>query len=153
MKYISFIILISLAVIMQSCEGNGNKKLSTDVVNNSKTAQNVNADGSDPKMQFEETVHDFGDMIQGERVVYGFHFTNVGGSNLIISNVSTSCGCTVGEYPKTPIAPGKSGVIEVTFDSSKRKGYQNKTVTVLANTQPNTTTLRIKSKIILPEQY
>jgi len=152
MKNIILILFISLGLIIQSCESNSNKNISTDIVNNSKSANNISKDGTSAKMQFTETVHDFGDMIQGERVVYGFNFTNIGGSDLVITRVSTSCGCTVGDYPKEPIAPGKSGIIEVTFDSHKRKGYQNKTITVLANTEPNSTTLRIKTKIILPEQ-
>ena len=152
MKNTILILTISLGLVIQSCESNSNKNISTDIVNNSKSASNISNDGTAPIMKFAETVHNFGDMIQGERVVYGFNFTNSGGSNLVITRVSTSCGCTVGEYPKEPIAPGESGVIEVTFDSHKRKGYQNKTITVLANTEPNSTTLRIKTKIILPEQ-
>jgi len=126
--------------------------LSTDVVNNTKSAVKTGEKGTAPSMHFEETVHDFGDMIQGERVVYGFKFTNVGGSDLIITRVSTSCGCTVGQYPKEPISPGESGVIEVTFNSTNRKGFQNKSITVLANTEPSSTMLRIKTKIILPER-
>ncbi|MFK5856110.1 MAG: DUF1573 domain-containing protein [Bacteroidota bacterium] len=152
MKNIILILLFSTGFMMQSCENSNNKSISTDIVNNSKSATNSGYDGEAPKMLFEETVHDFGNMIQGERVVYGFHFKNIGGSNLVITRVSTSCGCTVGDYPKNPVAPGESGIIEVTFDSYKRKGYQNKTITVLANTEPNSTTLRIKTKIILPEQ-
>jgi hypothetical protein len=65
--------------------------------------------------------------------------------------VNSSCGCTVGKYPKTPIAPGKSDYVEASFDSSGRKGMQNKTITVLSNTQPNLTTLRIKAEIVRPE--
>ncbi len=152
MKNTILILFISLGLVILSCESNSNKNISTDIVNNSKSASNISNDGTAPKMKFKETVHDFGDMIQGERVVYGFSFTNIGGSNLVITRVSTSCGCTVGDYSKEPITPGESGVIEVTFDSHKRKGYQNKTITVLANTEPNSTTLRIKTKIILPEQ-
>jgi len=152
MKQFIILLFVSMVFFMQSCNNDGSKTISTDIVNNPKSANSSNADGSVPKMQFKNTVHDFGDMIQGERVIYGFNFTNTGGSDLVITRVSTSCGCTVGDYPKDPIAPGASGVIEVTFDSHKRKGYQNKTITVLANTEPNSTTLRIKTKIILPEQ-
>jgi len=144
--------LITIGLVFQSCESNNNSNVSTDIVNNSKSATTTKNDGSMPKILFEETEHDFGNMIQGERVIYGFHFTNTGGSDLLITRVSTSCGCTVGDYPEQAIAPGESGVIEVTFDSNKRKGYQNKTITVLTNTSPNSTTLRIKTKIILPEQ-
>ncbi len=152
MRNISFILLVSIGLVLYSCESSNNKNISTDIVSNSKSAVNTVKEGTAPKMQFEETVHDFGNMIQGERVLYGFHFTNIGGSDLVITRVSTSCGCTVGSYPEHPISPGESSIIEVTFDSHNRKGYQNKTITVLANTEPNATTLRIKTKIILPEQ-
>jgi hypothetical protein len=104
-----------------------------------------------PKITFEKMEHDFGKIIQGEMVKYSFRFTNTGYSDLLISNVSTSCGCTVGSFSKDPIPPGESGLIEVIFDSRGRKGFQNKTITVLANTRPNKTMLRIKSNITLPE--
>ncbi len=152
MKNFTIIFILSIGLILQSCENSNNKGLSTDVVNNTKSAVKTGEKGTAPSMHFEETVHDFGDMIQGERVVYGFKFTNVGGSDLVITRVSTSCGCTVGQYPKEPIAPGESGVIEVTFNSANRKGFQNKSITVLANTEPSSTMLRIKTKIILPER-
>ncbi len=150
MKSFILISLIAIGSIMLSCE-NSNKGISTDVVNNTKSAVKHGEAGTAPEMQFEETVHDFGDMIRGERVSYSFKFVNIGGSDLIITRVSTSCGCTVGEYPKEPIPPGEEGAIEVTFDSAHKKGFQNKTITVLANTEPNTTTLRVKTKVIMPE--
>jgi len=152
MKKYTLILIVAISIIIQSCGSSSSNNVSTDVVNNSKSATIATGDGSMPKILFEETEHDFGNMIQGERVIYGFHFTNVGGSDLLITQVSTSCGCTVGDYPRKPITPGESGIIEVTFDSNKRKGYQNKTITVLTNTNPNSSTLRIKTKIILPEQ-
>jgi len=152
MKNITFILLLLIGLLLQSCDSSSNSNISTDVVKNSKSATNVKGDGSVPKMEFEETVHDFGTMIQGEKVLYSFYFTNVGGSDLVITRVGTSCGCTIGKYPEKPIAPGGTDAIEVSFDSYKRKGYQNKSITVLANTEPNATTLRIKAKIVLPEQ-
>ncbi len=153
MKKFILILLFAISLIFQSCENNNNNNgLSTDVVNNSNSAINVGEKGTAPEMQFKETVHDFGNMIQGERIVYGFKFVNIGGSDLIITRVSTSCGCTVGDYPKEPIAPGEDGIIEVTFDSHKKKGFQNKSITILANTEPNSTTLRVKAKVIMPEK-
>jgi uncharacterized protein DUF1573 len=150
MRYITLIALVIFAML-QSCD-NQEKGITTDIVKNTKSAEGMGEEGSAPKMFFEETVHDFGDMIQGERVVYAFKFVNIGGSDLVITRVSTSCGCTVGDYPKEAVSPGKVGYIEVTFDSKNKKGFQNKTVTILANTEPNTTTLRVKTKIILPER-
>lgn len=148
MKNVLWLIVIFL---MTSCGNSGAKKISTDLVSNSSSAES-SASGTDgPQIKFEETEHDFGHIIQGERVMYRFKFTNTGNSDLLITKVSTSCGCTVGEYPKTVVAPGKSDYLEVSFDSSKRKGVQSKTITVLTNAQPNSNTLRIKAEIVLPE--
>ena len=97
--------------------------------------------------------HDFGKIIQGEIVTYAFKFENTGKSDLLVSAVSASCGCTATKYSKDPVAPGSDGFIQVTFISEGRKGFQNKTVTVLANTQPNKTTLRLKAVVVIPEKY
>ena len=141
--------MVMLGVFATSCGNSGTKKMSTDLVNNPSSAETSATDS--PQIKFEKTEHDFGRIIQGERVTYQFKFTNTGQSDLLISKVSTSCGCTVGKYPKTTIAPGKSDYVETSFDSGGRKGIQNKTITVLTNTQPNITTLRIKAEIVMPE--
>ena len=150
MKKLLFVLLIG-AGLMVSCNNSGNK-VSADTVKNSNSAVMNKEAGDLPVIQFEETSHDFGKIIQGEKVSYTFKFKNTGNSDLLISKVSTSCGCTVGEYPKAPIEPGSSGKIEVTFNSHGKKGFQNKTITVLANTEPNHTTLYIKSNVQVPDQ-
>ena len=84
-------------------------------VKNESTENVSNADSQTekkPKIDFVETEHDFGIIKQGERVSHTFIFTNNGNSDLILNNVSASCGCTVPEYDKNPIAPGKDGKIE-----------------------------------------
>ncbi len=149
-KLIFYIGVLFLALFGASCGEAGSKKISTDLVTNPSSA-----DGSiskAPQISFEKTEHDFGRIIQGERLVYRFRFTNSGSEDLLISNVSTSCGCTVGKYPQEPIAPGKSGDIEVSFDSAGRKGIQNKSITVLTNANPNRVVLRIKGNIVTPEK-
>ena len=107
--------------------------------------------GDAPVMTFTETVHDFGKMTQGEIVKYTFHFKNTGKSDLRIARVSTSCGCTVGKYPHEPIKPGGEGDVEVTFNSTHKMGYQNKSILLLANTNPARTVLRIKAVVELPK--
>ncbi|OFY49275.1 MAG: hypothetical protein A2W85_15410 [Bacteroidetes bacterium GWF2_41_31] len=145
----NWIWLMMLVFFSTSCGNSGSKKMSTDLVNNPSSAETSATDS--PQIKFEKTEHDFGRIIQGERVTYQFKFTNTGQSDLLISKVSTSCGCTVGKYPKTAIAPGESDYVEAAFDSGGRNGIQNKTITVLTNTQPNITTLRIKAEIVMPE--
>jgi len=89
-----------------------------------------------PVMKFERETHDFGKIKSGDVVHYEFKFTNTGKSPLIITNATATCGCTKPEYPKTPVAPGASDVIKVTFNSTGKMGLQDKQVTVTANTNP-----------------
>lgn len=152
LKILSILFLFSVLV---SCNSNKNKEgdlISTDVINNPKSAEGENQQSKMPQIAFPETEHDFGRVIEGEIVTYNFKFENTGKNDLLISAVSASCGCTASDYPTQPIKPGEEGVIKITFDSSKRKGYQSKTAVVLANTQPNKTVLRIKAMVVNPEK-
>jgi hypothetical protein len=96
-----------------------------------------------PILKFEKDTHDFGTIAEGEKISYAYKFTNTGKAPLIIRSAQGSCGCTVPEYPKDPIAPGGEGVINVTFDSQGKQGHQEKTVTIISNTMPNTYTLYV----------
>lgn len=124
-------------------------KLDTELVTAPATASGDVEDA--PVMTFEKDVHDFGKIIQGEKVSYKFKFTNTGSSDLLITDAKGSCGCTVPEYPKTPVKPGDSGVIDVVFDSTGKDGQQNKKVTITANTVPGAITLAINGVIEVPE--
>ena len=86
------------------------------------------------RVEFPETTFEFGTIQQGDTVVHLFPFKNVGDKNLIIANAFGSCGCTVPEYPKEPIAPGATDTIRVKFNSAGKEGKQNKSVTLMMNT-------------------
>lgn len=101
---------------------------------------------------FGEMAHDFGDIEQNTVNEKIFEFTNTGTEPLIISKAKGSCGCTVPDYPKEPINPGESGEIKVVFKPGKKKGNQNQTVTLTANTEPVNTVLRIKANVLVPEE-
>lgn len=105
------------------------------------------ADGKFAAMTFTKKEHDFGKITEGDKVTYVFSFENTGEADLIISDAKGSCGCTVPEYPKEPIAPGKQGKIKVSFSSAGKKGLQYKTVTLMANTAAGKETLGIKAAI------
>ena len=143
--------VVSLGLLV-ACNGTGDQgQLPTDLVTNPKSA-----DGTSDKqavIKFEKEEHDFGTLLQGEVVSYSFHFSNTGNAPLLISEVGSSCGCTVGDYPREPIAPGKSGVIKVTYNSSGHHGFQSRYLTVMSNTIPAKTTLRIKGQVKTPDQY
>jgi hypothetical protein len=139
----------SLCFFFVSCS-NSNNTASTELVRNPKSADGITTTNM-PAITFNETEHDFGQLIQGEKVSCVFKFTNTGKADLILVKVSTSCGCTATEYSHDPIKPGDEGKIEITFDSDHKKGIQNKTITVLTNTKPQSTILHIKAQVSTPE--
>jgi hypothetical protein len=148
----ALVLPVLVLLTLLSC---GSHSKSTDlpagVVTNPNTADGTADKGALPIISFEKDFHDFGKLISGEQVTYSFKFKNTGKSLLIISNVSTSCGCTVSSFPKQPIKPGEGATIDVSFDSEGRHGLQTKSITVFTNTQPPTTTLRIQSSVVEPE--
>ena len=146
---IPLFVLISFLLIISCGNRDENDAISTDVVNNTNTA-NGNNSSTLPKFDFETTEHDFGKIIQGETISFAFKFKNIGNADLLISAANGNCGCTVPNYPKTPISPGEQAFVKVAFNSDGRKGYQNKTITIIANTQPNTVVLKIKAMIVIP---
>ena len=101
--------------------------------------------GPTTTMVFDSYEHDFGTMEEGDAVTHIFSFTNTGSEPLILDKCKGSCGCTVPQCPKEPIAPGASGEIEVKFNSKGKKNNQTKTVTINANTDPGQTILKIKA--------
>lgn len=109
-------------------------------------AEMVTSEGS-AAFQFDEEVHAFGNITEGTVAKHDFFFKNTGDAPLIITNAQGSCGCTVPEWPREPIAPGETGKIHVEFNSQGRVGNQQKQVTLTANTQPNTKVLRISAQV------
>ena len=102
----------------------------------------IYAQQSSPEIEFETTTIDYG-VIQngsdGERV---FSFKNTGTANLIITNIRSSCGCTIPKKPEAPIAPGEESKIIVSYDT-KRIGPFKKTITVSTN-QKNSPDIALK---------
>ncbi len=84
------------------------------------------------KIEFKDDTVDYGKIENGSNGVRTFTFTNTGTAPLVITNVKSSCGCTVPKKPTAPIAPGKKGEIEVKYDT-KRTGFIRKTITVTSN--------------------
>lgn len=145
-------IIFSLALIFAivACNGKkGQNGIDANMINNPASANNPNIDKSKlPIITLYKTEHDFGKINEGEKVSYSFKFENTGKSDLLISNVIASCGCTVPSFPKKPIAPGETEFINVQFDSKGRSGNFTKDITIYANTIPNSIQLIIKGNII-----
>lgn len=152
---LTILILIALmAMSVNACKsgGSGDGEVDSDMVTNPASASGQNGKGEAlPELSFETNEHDFGQVIQGEVISYSFPLSNTGEAPLVIADVTSSCGCTVADYPKQALAPGDEGYITVTFDSKGRRGYQSKLVTVVANTVPNAIPLKIMAQVVVPE--
>ncbi len=98
-------------------------------------------------MQFYESRYDFGSVSEGQVVRHAFRFKNTGQNPLVIAKTDVTCGCTVPEYPEDAISPGSDGEITVVFSSAGKSGYQQKTVSVHANTVPEVVTITIHAEV------
>ena len=144
-------ILISMVLIIAGCKSKNkdlpDNAINSSVINNPVTASSGNSKDNVPEFKFEQESHDFGNIIEGEKISFAFRFTNVGKGDLVIRAAEGSCGCTVPEYPKEAIHPGGGGIINVTFNSEGKEGYQEKTVTIISNTMPNTHVITITGTV------
>jgi len=166
-SFISFIVAFAISFSITSCDSDPSKKIKEENVQSTKDRLKNTSDF--PVIQFDKNNHDFGEIQEGDVAETEFMFTNVGKSDLIISDASGSCGCTVPksdliisdasgscgctvpDYPKNiPIKPGESGKIKVKFDSNNRPGMQRKAVTLITNTLKGKQILNIKS-IVIPK--
>ena len=99
------------------------------------------------KISFKSDTVDYGEIAKGSDGIRVFEFTNTGNAPLIISEVKSSCGCTVPKKPDGPIAPGASNTIEVKYDTN-RVGPIRKTVTVYSNADEPIIALKIKGEVL-----
>lgn len=143
-------IFLSLAVVcalgFTSCKKDASKEVDTE------KAQTAAVEDSKaqkfPEMTFEEDIHDFGSINEGDIVEHVFMFTNTGDAPLVITNAKGSCGCTVPTYPKNEqIMPGDTGEMTVKFNSNGKPNQQMKSVRITANTEKGTETIRIKALV------
>ncbi len=107
----------------------------------------VNAQDKVAKIEFKSDTIDYGTIEKGADGVRVFEFTNTGDAPLIISKVSSTCGCTIPKKPEEPILPGKTGKIEVKYDT-KRVMPIRKTITVISNAETPTVALKIKGLVV-----
>ncbi|MGB1039743.1 MAG: DUF1573 domain-containing protein [Flavobacteriales bacterium] len=98
----------------------------------------------------DKDVHDYGTINKGADGACYFEITNSGDAPLTITRAKGSCGCTVPDWPREPIAPGASAKMKVTYDT-KRQGRINKSVTITSNaTNFPTKVVRIKGNVVVP---
>lgn len=130
MKMMRYMILfLSLSII--GCEGNNELEVGQ------KTTMTI------------DKIYDAGTRVKGEVIEAVFNIENTGDYPLVFGEIKGSCSCTVADKPEAPIMPGEKGVITAKVDTEKFRSNSeiSKYVTVLANTEPNRVTLKIKGKI------
>lgn len=104
------------------------------------------AQQKEAKIKFNKISHNFGTFSETTPIqACSFAFTNVGDAPLVINQAVASCGCTVPEYTKTPIMPGKTGEIKITYNGKgKFPGHFKKTITIRTNGNPEMTRLYVE---------
>lgn len=142
-------ILGAVALVMSTtaCK----KESATDLYSEQEIAEqasNVVDPATAPSMTLAEANHDFGDVKANEKVQAYIKFTNSGKSPLIIQDASATCGCTVPEFPKTPIAVGATDSIKVEYTAGNMNGKQQKTVTLVTNTANGTEQFNISANVV-----
>ena len=136
-KIVTSSLLVLSLVFFNSCkEGNASEKVKKENIVTAKK-RDVEISKGSAEIEFDITEYDFGTVNEGEIVEAKFMVTNSGKTDLVISNVQPSCGCTVPVWPREPVAPGESGVIDVKFNSKGKKGKQSKKVTLTTNMIPS----------------
>jgi hypothetical protein len=161
-KIIGTFLILGMSSFFVACSGEKSTEASTDETSASTEVVNTTDDASETlttevektevvanlaAIEFEETVHDFGNIKEGEVVEHVFKFKNIGDSPLILTGVQPSCGCTASDYTKEPVASGGEGTISLSFNSAGKVGAQNKTATVKANIEGGQTTISFKGNV------
>lgn len=140
MKRLSSLAL--LAILLVSCKNNGDNASAGADAAAKDTARYTS-------IQWIDSIKDIGNVKFGDTATIQFTFKNTGALPLLVINVEPGCGCTVADYPKMPVAPGKEGVITAAFDSNKgHEGDFRKNINVTTNTFGNTSHVLFFSGVI-----
>ena len=140
----SIFICITLATLVSCGNSRNNEDQSSDTLVN----EAAMAGG---KIEFTEPIFDFGQVKEGEVVEQVYAYTNMGTAPVILSQVSASCGCTTPSYTQTPVLPGQSGEIKVSFDSNGQVGKQQKIVTIVSNADNKVATIQLRGEVLPKE--
>ena len=139
-------ILLASLVALQGCNQTGGGLIRNPASGSGK------GDTRTAKIAFANPTYDFDKVDAGTIVKHTYHFANVGEGDLVISEARPSCGCTAPHYPRNPIAPGDSGVIDVEFNTENKAGEQNKTITIISNSDPGAIELALKGFVVNPNE-
>ena len=151
-KIVTSSLLVLSLVFFNSCkEGNASEKVKKENIVTAKK-RDVEISKGSAEIEFDITEYDFGTVNEGEIVEAKFMVTNSGKTDLVISNVQASCGCTVPVWPRTPIKPGDSAEVLANFNTAGKPNRQAKTLTLITNTARGREVLKLKGSVT-PKVY
>ena len=145
------LLLVVIATIGACTKDNASAKVKAENVKEAELRDAEISKGA-PIIEWNKTEHDFGMINQGDKVETIFTLTNVGEGDLVITRAKGSCGCTVPQWPREAIAPGKTADIKVVFNSRGKKNNTSNTVTLSTNTETGKEVIRIKAFVKAPEK-
>jgi hypothetical protein len=143
---ILFAFLLATNFIISCTDGKASTKVNKQNLDTAKTRDAEIKQGV-ASISFDKKEYDFGTVNEGEIVETVFKVTNSGTTDLVITNATGSCGCTVPVWPKAPINPGETGDIAVKFNTSGKPNRQMKTVTLTANTESGREVLTLRGSV------
>ena len=145
MKKISLILFALAMFPLNSCKENATEKI--DQLNVEKAAERDAQTIVFPTISFDKTLHDFGEIQNGTAVETVFSYTNSGRSPLVVTDIKSTCGCTVPQgWSKEPLMPGESSQFSVKFNG-KGANKVSKTITLTTNTEKGQEKVRISAFI------
>ncbi len=151
MKKVVFMVVALATLTFTSCtKESASAKVKAENVKEAEMRDAQISKGS-PAVEWDKTEHDFGEINQGDKVETVFTLTNVGEGDLIVTKAKGSCGCTVPQWPREAIAPGKTAEIKVVFNSRGKKNKTTNTITLTTNTEKSSEVVRIKAFVKVPE--
>lgn len=130
-----FIALSVLTIAAASCNGPVKKEVNNASLPVTTLPEEQKDTANFTTIQWIDSIKDYGKITEGQKLEVLYRFKNTGNKPLIIESVHPSCGCTVADPPKEPVAPGAEGQIKGSFDSNGKSGQQHKTIFVMANTK------------------
>ncbi len=143
---VALALVVSTGMLVSCGQGNASSKVKKENIENAEKRDSSISLGA-PTISFDKEEFDFGTVNEGETVKTTFTVTNTGKSDLVITNAQPSCGCTVPVWPKKPIAPGKTGEIQVSFNTSGKPNKQSKSITLTTNTEKGREVLKISGMV------
>lgn len=144
------IAFLSLGVILfGACGQPQNGQVSSDMIHFAATASEEKSEYVGPVLEFDSSTFNFGILAVGQTVKHTFQFLNAGKSDLLITDVHPTCGCTVlKDWSQEPIPPGGSGTISIEYKASAETGDVRKSIAIATNADPKDYQLFVEGKVV-----